>query len=312
MRMEIQASDPVARFHRALVEEILRSRPNYLSEPFTVAEIYQNLVPYRTHRDRIGVEMNGDYEDALLRLLAGEGDYLVLESEHAVREIREELASSNPNTGLYRAYAAADVRLNPLRMPRDLPDPVRGPVVGQSAPPPPAPEPVVFLDALIAEVDPRPPAPAVVPEAAKPAAPSEPVKPAAPAPKAPAASAPPADPPPAPAAPKSSTPKAGAAAAKAAPATPAKPAPSNGAKSSAAQSSKAAARPAQPEAPAERAGPPSACHWCSEPLPRREVLNYCPFCGGNVNTAPCSNCGEELEVLWKFCVACGTAVGDRG
>jgi predicted amidophosphoribosyltransferase len=62
----------------------------------------------------------------------------------------------------------------------------------------------------------------------------------------------------------------------------------------------------------ERAGPPSACHWCSEPLPRREVLNFCPFCGGNVHTAPCSNCGEELEVEWKFCVACGTSVGERG
>lgn len=102
-------------FHRTLVEEIRRQRPEYLSGPFTVAEIYQNLVPYGSHRDRIGVEMNADYEDALLRLLAGEGDFLVLESAPALRGIREELESSNPNTGLYREYAAVDVRLNPLR-----------------------------------------------------------------------------------------------------------------------------------------------------------------------------------------------------
>jgi hypothetical protein len=101
------------RFHRALVEEIQTQRPEYLTGPFTVAEIYQNLVPYGTHRDRIGVDMNGDYEDALIRLLAGEGGYLILESEPALRELKAELRSQSPNTGLYREYAAVDVRLNP-------------------------------------------------------------------------------------------------------------------------------------------------------------------------------------------------------
>lgn len=110
-------SDVLERFHRALVDEIRTQRPEYLSGPFTVAEIYQNLVPYGTHRDRIGVEMNGDYEDALLRMLVGEGGYLVLESEHALRDLREELQASNPNTGAYREFAAVDVRLNPARIP---------------------------------------------------------------------------------------------------------------------------------------------------------------------------------------------------
>lgn len=100
-------------FFAALVDEIRARKPDYLREPFTVAEIYQNLVPYRTHRDRIGVEMNADYEDALLRLLAGEGDLLVLESDTARGEIESELRSSNPNTLMYRDYAAAMVRLNP-------------------------------------------------------------------------------------------------------------------------------------------------------------------------------------------------------
>ena len=75
-------------FYDALVEVIRAQRPDYLTGPFTVAEIYQNLVPYGLHRDRIGVEMNGDYEDALLRLLAGEGGYLILESEAALRNLR--------------------------------------------------------------------------------------------------------------------------------------------------------------------------------------------------------------------------------
>ena len=115
----------LARFHHALVVEIRKSRPDYLHAPFTVAEIYQNLVPYRSHRDVIGVEMNGDYEDALLRLLAGEGDYLVLESEVARREIRDELQTGNPNTGLFRDFAAADVKLNPEKL-DDISRPIGG------------------------------------------------------------------------------------------------------------------------------------------------------------------------------------------
>jgi hypothetical protein len=103
-------------FHRVLVEEISSKRPEYLEGPFTVAEIYQDLVPYSSHRDRIGVDINGDYEDALIRLLAGEGGYLVLDSEHALRDLRRELGTSNPNTGVYREFAAVDVRLDRTRL----------------------------------------------------------------------------------------------------------------------------------------------------------------------------------------------------
>lgn len=117
-----QANQLLERFHRALLEEIQSQRPEYLTGPFTVAEIYQNLVPYGSHRDRLGVQMNGDYEDALLRLLAGEGGYLILESEHALRDLREELRAPNPNTGLYREYAAVDVRLNPSVLDMTIPD----------------------------------------------------------------------------------------------------------------------------------------------------------------------------------------------
>ena len=60
MSPDFDRSNALARFHRTLVEEIVRTRPAYLREPFTVAEIYQNLVPYRTHRDRIGVDMSAE------------------------------------------------------------------------------------------------------------------------------------------------------------------------------------------------------------------------------------------------------------
>jgi hypothetical protein len=262
--VEASVQDALGRFHRALVEEILRTRPLYLSEPFTVSEIYQNLVPYRTHRDRIGVAMNGDYEDVLLRLLAGEGEYLVLESEHARKEIEQELKAQNPNTGLYREYAAVDVRLNPLRMPRDLPDPAaavaRGSTLGIPAP-----------------------------TSLTPSAPSM-SQPAAAAPAAPHGAGPTAAGP-RPAAPKPPS--------KAAPVEPIGD-----------DLPLLAARPA-PEPASPAPATPSNCLWCREPLPRRDMLNYCPFCGADLHKAPCPNCGEELEVGWRFCVACGTGVDDR-
>ena len=109
---EQSASVPaVERFHRVLVESIREKAPAYLDDGFTVAEIYQFLVPYRTHRDRLGLSMSGDYEDTLLRLLAGEGGLLMLDSEAARSRIRAELGSRNPNTGIYREFAGAEVRL---------------------------------------------------------------------------------------------------------------------------------------------------------------------------------------------------------
>ena len=123
--MALDTAGLLDRFHSVLVGEIRSNRPDLEEGSFTVAEIYQELVPYRTHRGRLGVEMNGDYEHVLLMLLAGEGDFLVLESEEALGELRSELKSSNPNTGLYREYAAAEVHLNRAMVPdpEDGPDP---------------------------------------------------------------------------------------------------------------------------------------------------------------------------------------------
>lgn len=132
-------SERLARFHDVLVDELRRTRPGRLGEPFTVADIYQQLVPYSTHRDRLGIEMNADYEDVLLRLLAGEGDFLEVESEHARERLEEEVRSSNPDTGLFREYAAVDVRLNEARVPESVAD-ARGSIPVDELAPTPDPE----------------------------------------------------------------------------------------------------------------------------------------------------------------------------
>lgn len=92
-----------------LTDALRSARPAPFSKPVTVAEIYQELVPYRLVRDEIGFAMNADYEHVLLRLLAGEGARVRLDPVSAREAIQRELRSANPNVSIYREYAACDV-----------------------------------------------------------------------------------------------------------------------------------------------------------------------------------------------------------
>ncbi|HEX6558167.1 MAG TPA: zinc ribbon domain-containing protein [Longimicrobiales bacterium] len=104
--------DTVVQLHRTLVDALRRTRPAALNRPVTVAEIYQDLVPYKTARTEIGFDMNADYEHTLLRLLAGEGDLARIEPREVRDKLRMELESPNPDVGLFRNYAACDVWVN--------------------------------------------------------------------------------------------------------------------------------------------------------------------------------------------------------
>ena len=311
-------SDVLSRFHQVLLQEISESRPEYLTQPFTVAEIYQNLVPYRSHRDLIGVEMNGDYEDALLRLLAGEGDYLVIDSEVARREIREELESPSPNTGLFRDFAAADVRLNPAHLLTGAGD-ASGEPSGEAI----EDEDATSPDEIGAD------GPAVLDDAES--IPDEddiedqgeddvedhgeddvedhgedhvegqgedwgevvsdgvvghieladdgvPVSVAS-------------------TEPDHEDPRS-------------EDAPSISSAEDVEVAGEAEEHGEHGEEALEEADGPAACHWCRQSLPSRQVLNFCPFCGSDMRLFPCPKCGEELELDWQFCVSCGTEVSE--
>jgi hypothetical protein len=253
------------RFHRALIEEIRSQRPEYLQSPFTVAEIYQNLVPYGSHRDRIGVEMNGDYEDALVRLLAGEGEYLVLDSEPALRNLRAELKRPSPNTGVYREFAAVDVRLNRERI--NLTMVIGGDEVademedqGEAAP---------HADAYTDEVPSlfgSAPDIGIVPPGVDIFAAAE-----------------------------QNEDRTGL-----------------DDESDEDHDPAVTRPPLEPEYvdPSRRAGATTGedgvCLWCRAELPKRDKLNFCPFCGTDVNQLPCPGCGEAVEPGWRFCASCGT------
>ncbi|MDT8341287.1 MAG: zinc ribbon domain-containing protein [Longimicrobiales bacterium] len=276
------SDDLLARFHGTLVEALRARGVRDLARPFTVAEIYQDLVPYAAYREALGVEMNGDYEHALLRLLAGEGEFVGLDSEHALREIREELESVNPNTGLYREFAAVDVRLNPEHLP-ELD-------VDTSA--------MRLMDGTAAEgeagaeagedvaaggwptIDPdSPPSDRdyiqVVPLGAFAA--SGPLDPEMVEPDA---------------------------------VSPAMPVPET-LEPEMMESEPTEAGPGAGNAAAvEGAHGPEVCAWCREVLPKRDRLNFCPFCGTDVKLVPCESCGEALEPEWRFCISCGTRAGE--
>ena len=276
--MTFDEQEVLARFHRTLVREIQAKSPEQINSPFSVAEIYQNLVPYRTHRDEIGVEMNADYEYALLRLLAGEGDFLSIESKTARQEIREELDSPNPNTGLYRDFAAADVRLNQdmldetlmEEISRDVATPVQtddesmevedmeeeGVDMGlgdegsseggferlEIEPLGANLEPLEETDETKEELDSQ----------EVPVEVSEEID-------------------------ESET--------------------EDGTATEIGEGEEGIDLP-----------PFENCPWCREDLPQQSGVKFCPFCGSNVQLVPCPACGQELRLNWRFCIACGTEV----
>ena len=102
--------DDLDRLFVLLVQRIGEQYPDHQSEPFEVAELYQSLIPYRHFRRELGIETNGDYELALVRLLAGERGYLQGQSDMQ-EAMKKELAGSNPNTSIFREYAASRVGL---------------------------------------------------------------------------------------------------------------------------------------------------------------------------------------------------------
>ncbi len=102
--------DDLDRLVRRLVQNVRNSHPQYLSQPVEVSELYQTLIPYRHNRAELEIETNQDYEAALCQLLSGERGYTT--GDPALQNaMRKELASPNPNTAIFRDYAAARVTL---------------------------------------------------------------------------------------------------------------------------------------------------------------------------------------------------------
>ena len=325
--------DDLDRMFRRLVQNIRTGYPDLLSRPFEVAELYQNIIPYRHNRSELGLEQNQDYEFALMRLLSGERGYLVVDD--ALRDgMQRELASPSPDTGAFRAFSTSAVSLSSEAVRRldqylaggARPDDARlgrtasraaGDTAPRIAPPPPplAPPPVAPPAPPASFLSPPPPPPPVMP-------PPPPRSLEADAAASTMAMpghrhAPPIDPrpqprPPQPRAEPHADPR-GAAAGERREAAPldasSRQAPGGG-------STGAGAGAGVPGNPGPRAGAGAGgtvgqderCHYCDGLLPAGRKVNFCPHCGQNLTVRHCPACSTELEVGWKFCIACGRSV----
>ena len=121
--------DSLDRLYRRIADVLLREPGTAV----TVGDIYQHLVPYRAVRSELGFGELAEYEHALLRLLSGERDYLVVERADVQEEFQRELRTPNPILGVYRDHADVGVYLNPYAPEVPVVDLTLPP-----APPPPA------------------------------------------------------------------------------------------------------------------------------------------------------------------------------
>ncbi|HEX9630907.1 MAG TPA: zinc ribbon domain-containing protein [Gemmatimonadales bacterium] len=135
--MALIEADDVARLFRGVVTALADRDPARLRSGFEVAELYQQIVPYRTHRNLLGFATHQDYEGAMLGLLAGLGGYATVEPDEVQQTLGAELASPNPDPTLFREFAGARVRLDTGRIREVLAD------QDGYAPPPEPPPPAV-------------------------------------------------------------------------------------------------------------------------------------------------------------------------
>jgi hypothetical protein len=341
--------DELDRMFRRLVQNIKTGYPENLTHPFEVAELYQNLIPYRHNRRELALDTNQDYELTLMRLISGERGYLAGDEEMQ-QALTVELSGRNPDIGAFRQYEQWHVAITndgkqryedvlskapePGRKSIMEPRNVGGTSVGDMAPPPvppneappkpasarPLKEPASgsyaappAAGSLLIEPRSGPSIPAATKVMSPPVAPARQGVPSSPPPSAPPSSAAPPSAPPSP--PSPPAPSRAAAARPTPPTVPAPAAPvSQSARppqpGTAASLTPSAAMPTQQRTTtAEAHG--GRCRYCDGSLPAGRALTFCPHCGQNLTVVHCPACNSELEMGWKFCVTCGRGIAEH-
>jgi len=105
--------DELDRLFRQLIRNLAELDPARVHGPVEVAELYQRLIPYRTHRTNLGLDTHEDYEMAVLRLLGGERGYALVEPAEVRDALAREVATVNPDTGFFKQFGNARVTFDP-------------------------------------------------------------------------------------------------------------------------------------------------------------------------------------------------------
>lgn len=106
---------------RLLARRLAEQQPPRVHQPIALNELMDAILPYRLARRELGVDTVEDYETLLLRLAAGEGDYLQAEPA-AQAALRAELARPLPDLALLRVWGDTHVvlRTEPLMTALDV------------------------------------------------------------------------------------------------------------------------------------------------------------------------------------------------
>lgn len=113
--------DALDRMFQVLVRTIQTTQPALLTAPITVAELYQQILPYRHFRRELGLETNQEYELILMELLTGARGYLDVD-ERLRDELGKELMAGSPEPSRVRDFADAHVTVNALALAK-IPNP---------------------------------------------------------------------------------------------------------------------------------------------------------------------------------------------
>lgn len=104
--------DSIDQMFRVLVRTLRTKQPALLTAPFTVADLYQQILPYRHFRRELALETNQEYEMTLMELLSGARGYLDVD-EQLRDELGKELQSPSPEPSRVREFAEAHVAIKP-------------------------------------------------------------------------------------------------------------------------------------------------------------------------------------------------------
>ena len=101
----------MSRIHQVLVREFNSKFSPDLNAQITVSDIYYDLVPFHSLQDELAVGSMNEYEEALLRLLAGHGGFLELESLADRQRVQRHVETRSHDPGLFRDLLNAGVRI---------------------------------------------------------------------------------------------------------------------------------------------------------------------------------------------------------
>ena len=112
------------RFFRRLVGNLAGTDPARLHRPLPLADVEQDILPYRANRRALELDSSEDYEMVLLRLCAGEGGFVRTEPEEARISFARELQSPNPDLGILRLFENVVLTLRSEPLARALWSPI--------------------------------------------------------------------------------------------------------------------------------------------------------------------------------------------